>query len=71
LPVIRVVCMTVPDLPWSAGRSVADVHVPVAVVAVVACIVKVSEIGCGLAAWAGRADAVIATKKMAAILVFI
>src|SRR5436190_21505603 len=63
LPVILVVCTTVPDLPCSRGSWLADVHVPVAVVALVKCIANVREIVWGFAAWAGRDDAIIATKR--------
>jgi hypothetical protein len=42
-PVIFAVCMTVPDLPLRTARSLVEVQVPVAVVALVKCIVKVSE----------------------------
>jgi hypothetical protein len=67
--VILVVCTTVPDLPWSAGRSLVDVQLPLAVVALVKCIVKVSEIACGLAACAGSATARRATPKRIVSLV--
>jgi hypothetical protein len=52
LPVIFVVWTTVPDLPLRTARSELDVQLPVAVVALVECIVKVREMDCDLEAWA-------------------
>jgi hypothetical protein len=50
LPVIFVVWTTVPDFPFRTARSLVELHVPVAVAALVECIVTVSEIACGFAA---------------------
>src|SRR6266540_3454124 len=71
LPVIFVVCTTVPDLPLRTARSEVDVHVPVAVVALVKCIVKVSDIACGFDAWAASGKATAATVARAASVSFV
>lgn len=62
-PVILVVCTAVPDFPFRTARADVDVHVPVAVVALVKRIVNMREMVCGFAPWAGTDDAISATKK--------
>ena len=57
-------------MPFSTARSLVDVHVPVAVVALVKCIVKVREIACGFEAWAASGVAVAAIVARIAIVVF-
>jgi hypothetical protein len=59
----------VPDLPFRTARVDVDVQVPVAVVALVECIVKVSEIACGFDAWATIGTAAAAAKIVSVAIV--
>jgi hypothetical protein len=69
LPVIFVVWTTVPDLPLRTARSELDVQLPVAVVALVECIVKVREMDCDLEAWATSGTVTAVTKIVSVAIV--
>ena len=67
---ILVVCTTVPDLPLrTAHVPELDVQLPVAFVALVECIVKVSEMDWDLEAWATSGTATAVAKIVSVAIV--